>query len=159
MPVLSNFNQHWIVANNFSKNPQYQIIRKSVLWKSNCSRWIEGRTAGHENAGCRFSQLFCTRCWKVRNVVSFIVSSKDADGIAHYRLGLLPELWLPHLLTIRSIWRKLVWVTSRPFYLQRRSHCLSAKKGLDGVAKQIFHIARQLRKLNIPVAQPVDYSS
>jgi hypothetical protein len=75
MPVLSDFNQNWIATNNFSKNTQYQITPKYVLWKPSCSGWTDGRTARHEKAGGRFLQQLCIRSLKIQNIMLLTVKN------------------------------------------------------------------------------------
>jgi hypothetical protein len=53
---LSDFNETWIFSTDFRKVLQYQILWKSVQWKTSCSR----RTDGHDKANSRVPQ-FCER--------------------------------------------------------------------------------------------------
>jgi hypothetical protein len=47
-PSLSDCNQNWNMATNFNKSSQYKILRKSILWGSNCAKlvgmWTDGQT-------------------------------------------------------------------------------------------------------------------
>ena len=49
-PVLSDFNQIWIVLTEFNRNFQYKIARKSIQWDSSSYIRADGRTDIHDEA-------------------------------------------------------------------------------------------------------------